>query len=109
MTPELEVLSLAKRVQKLERTNRWWRVATAFLLLFILFSLQKTLMSQEGAQTEAHALRANSVEAKAFRLVDDRGGARAWLGMRANGPTLELYDGAGHLTWSTASKPHIVR
>jgi hypothetical protein len=79
MTTETEFDAIAKRLEKLERQNRWMRgiaglafvVATAVVLM--------------GGQSQSKDSQPNNVV-----LRDDKGNERAWLGMGREGPALRF-------------------
>jgi hypothetical protein len=105
-TAEVVLPSMVERMQKLETANRRWKFAIVFLLLILASSATTDLMSQ--GRGEPPLVRATSVESQSFRLIDSDGTVRGRLGMEGGVPTLELYDQAGKVVWSTSSKPRIL-
>jgi hypothetical protein len=107
---EVDLSSLVRHIQRIERGNRYGRLATIFLLLTVLCSLTTTLLSQEtmsppdlrGKMIGPPDLRAQTVQSERFQLMDN-GLVRGELSMRDGKPVLELYDTSGKVTWSTSA------
>jgi hypothetical protein len=108
---EVDLSSLVRRMNRIERGNGYWRLATIFLLLTLLSSVTTTLLSQEttsppdlrGKMIGPPDLRAQTVQSERFQLMDD-GSVRGELSMRDGKPVLELYDATGKVMWSTSPK-----
>jgi hypothetical protein len=83
-TPELA--ALVKRLDTLERQNRWMRRAGAAALLLVGAAV--LMGGQEPAKSKTG-------EADAVILRDAPGQERAWLGMDKAGPTLRFRDANG--------------
>jgi len=106
---EVEAGSLLQRLSKIEKTNRYWRLATLFLLLILASSVTGTLRSQGRIEPLPNLpegftppdLRAQTVRAERFQLMD-QGAVRGQIYMRYGVPVIELYDAAGNVTWSTS-------
>lgn len=77
---------LGARVQRLETSVRRWRICGLGLGL-----------AMAVVALTAQIAGPRSMEAQAFVVRDDRGAARAQLGMSEDGPALSLYDEAGVL------------
>jgi len=81
-----EPRSLESRLRQLEATVQWQRRAG---LTFALLLAAVVLMAQAAGP--------RSLEAQAFVVRDERGAARAQLGMSESSPALTLYDDSGVL------------
>jgi len=91
---------LLERIQTLEAQNRRWRLASLLAFLLLAASLAKGLMAQ-GLQ--APQTRMQTIEAQSFLLRDSNGNMRGQLSMKENKPSLDLYDAAGKVIWSTSA------
>jgi hypothetical protein len=106
---EIEAFSLLQRLSKIEKTNRYWRLATLFLLLILASSVTSNLRSQGRIEPLPNPhdgftppdLRAQTVRSERFQLMD-QGAVRGQVYMRDGAPVIELYDAAGNVTWSTS-------
>jgi hypothetical protein len=78
--------NLAKRIERLERQNRFFRLIS---LLSVLLLSAVLLMAQSGQW------RRGTLTAGRFELVDETGKLRAALGMSKIGPALLLIDEKG--------------
>jgi hypothetical protein len=87
---------LSARVRSLESQNRVWKLSSFVLFLVLVVSLAKGLMAQGTAPN--HPI---TIEAQTFLLRDTNGNVRGKLAMKEDQPTLELYDPAGKVVWST--------
>jgi hypothetical protein len=113
---EVDVNRLLEHVSKIEKANRYWRLATLFLLLLLASSMTTTLRSQEnlksfdprGKTLGPPDLRAPTVQSERFQLMDN-GSVRAELAMSNGSPVLELYDAAGKVIWSTRARTETVK
>lgn len=87
-----EVGSLRKRMEQLERQNRWMKGIgiICLLLAIILFTAVST-----RAQTTTGTITANK-----FILVDEGGNSRGVLALAGGEPGLDLYDEKGKLRGS---------
>jgi len=117
---------LAARVQKLEASNRHWRLLNALLLLS---GISVVLMGAKPAdRLEPNVIRAGSVEAQEFVLKDETGHVYARLSlnpsirriMQSNGrtylipnnslaipgqPALQFFDDKGDVVWTVPQEP----
>jgi len=117
---------LAARVQKLESSNRRWRLVNALLLLS---SVSVVLMGAKPAdRLEPPVIRAGSFEAQEFVLKDESGHVYARLSlnpstrriMQSNGrtylvpndslavpgqPALQFFDDKGGVVWTVPQEP----
>lgn len=86
MSIEERFRRLEQRAERLERGHlRWRRLALATTLALALV----VLLGQAGSS--------GTIEARGFVLRDERGAARAQLGMSEQVPSLSLYDSGGTL------------
>jgi hypothetical protein len=90
---------LSARVRSLESQNRVWKLSSLVLFLVLVVSLAKSLMAQGTAPN--HPV---TIEAQSFLLRDTNGDVRGKLAMKEDQPTLELYDPAGKVVWSTGTR-----
>lgn len=132
---EVDVQTLAARIEKLEAANRRWRSATAISLLFLLSML---LLSTRHAErvaaarpdhVEPNVLHARTVEAEDFVLKDADGHVYARFsitpslhGMDLNGrspqldetprilgqASIQFYDEKGKVLWSAPARPQFM-
>ncbi len=117
---------LAARVQKLEASNRHWRLVNALLLLS---GVSVVLMGAKTAdRLEPPVVRAGTVEAQEFVLKDETGHVYARLSlnpstrriMQSNGrtylipnnslaipgqPALQFFDDKGDVVWTVPQEP----
>jgi len=117
---------LAARVQKLEASNRHWRLVNALLLLS---GVSVVLMGAKPAESlEPPVIRAGTVEAQEFVLKDETGHVYARLSlnpstrriMQSNGrtylipnnslaipgqPALQFFDDKGDVVWTVPQEP----
>jgi hypothetical protein len=93
---------LLVRVTKLERQNRFWKIAGLLMLLAAVLSLGATVV----AQVEYGAKAPNTtVEAQTFLLKDSAGHMRGKMTVDSDRhPVLEFYDLDGNVTWSTEAR-----
>src|SRR6266852_6409059 len=99
MDAQPDVKSLSKRVERLERQNRWMKRMGAVAILCAVVLLVSGQASVDTKKT---------VEANEFVLRDTNGVVRAKLGMGLvfplkNGPALVLYDDVDHQRVSVAT------
>ena len=118
---------LAARVQKLEASNRRWKLATALLLL--CGSSLALIGAKAADRIEPPVVRASTVEAREFILQDETGHvyARLTLNPSVSGnkhpndrmylvprqgstgqATLEFYDDKGDVLWTAPTTPTMV-
>jgi hypothetical protein len=95
---------LLARVARLERQNRFWRIAVVLILLVTVFSRTANV----GAQGDPGVRPANkTLEAGTFLLKDSAGNMRGKMTVDGDRhPLLEFYDLDGKVIWSTAS--HVI-
>lgn len=92
---------LLVRVTKLERQNRFWKVAGLLMLLAAVFSLTANVTAQD---TGVFAPK-TTVEARTFLLRDSTGVMRGKMTVDGDRhPVLEFYDFDGNVTWSTEAR-----
>jgi hypothetical protein len=92
--PETVLASVSKRLENVERQNRYMKFALAAVLLF---AAAATLM---GGQQKA-----KTGEPENFVLRDEKGTERLWLGMGKEGPALRFRDEGGKESlWLGVSK-----
>jgi hypothetical protein len=103
-TSDVELQGLVKRVAKLERQNRFWKLSGLLAALIFATSLAIGVKAQQEHPNIAPALK--SIEAQAFVLTDADGVTRGSFTAKNGVPRLELYSSAGKVTWSTS--PRIV-
>jgi hypothetical protein len=118
---------LAARVQRLEASNRRWKLASGVLLLC---GSSLALMGAKPAdRIEPPAVRASTVEAREFILKDESGQVHARLTLSpsvsgkkqpndrvyllpgqgsAGQATLEFYDDKGDVLWTAPTTPTMV-
>jgi len=92
---------LLVRVTKLERQNRFWKIAGLVMLLVAAFSITANVTAQDtGVQTPK-----TTVEAQTFLLKDSAGNMRGKMTVDGDRhPVLEFYDLEGNVIWSTAAR-----
>jgi hypothetical protein len=103
-TSDVELQGLVKRVAKLERQNRFWKLSGLLAALIFASSLAIGVKAQQEHPSIAPALK--SIEAQAFVLTDTNGVTRGSFTVKNGVPRIELYSTAGKVTWSTS--PRIV-
>ena len=97
--PNVSPEGLSARVRNLESQNRLWKLSTLLLFLVFAVALAKGLMAQGTSPN--HPI---TIEAQTFLLRDANGNVRGKLAMKEDQPTLELYDPAGKVVWSTGTR-----
>ncbi len=85
-TQQPDFAAVMRRLEKLERQNRWMKRAGAVVLLLAGAAV---LM---GGQDQP---KGKSAEPEKYVLRDDKGNERAWLGMAKDGPALRFRDEKG--------------
>lgn len=87
-SPEVDVQTLAARIERLETANRRWKSASAIALLFVLSLLLLSTRHAEHVAAAARTdrvdqdvLRVRSVEAQDFVLKDADGHVHARFGL----------------------------
>jgi hypothetical protein len=93
---------LSARVRNLESQNRLWKLSSLLLFLILVVSLARGLMAQGTPPN--HPI---TIEAQTFLLRDTNGNVRGKLAMKEDQPTLELYDPAGKVVWSTGLRAEL--
>jgi hypothetical protein len=95
---------LLVRMARLERQNRFWKIAAVLILLITVFSRTANV----GAQGDPGVMSANkTVEAGTFLLKDSAGYMREKMTVDGDRhPLLEFYDLDGKVIWSTNS--HVI-
>jgi len=85
---QVDVQSLAARIEKLESANRRWKSASAIALLFVLSLLllstrhaERVAAAARPDRVERDVLRVRTVEAQDFVLKDDEGHVLARLSL----------------------------
>jgi hypothetical protein len=125
-SPQANLDLLVARVQKLEASNRRWRLLNALLLLS---GVSVVLMGAKPAdRLEPNVIRAGSVEAQDFVLKDEAGHVYARLSLnpsiarlkQSNGrtyfvqgdalaipdqPALQFFDDKGDVIWTVPQAP----
>jgi hypothetical protein len=99
---DVDYNGLLVRVTKLERQNRFWKVAGLLMLLAAACSLTANVTAQVEYGEKVPK---TTVEARTFILRDSAGVMRGK--MTADGdrhPLLEFYDLDGKVEWSTDSR-----
>ena len=128
-SPEVDVQTLAARIEKLEAANSRWKSASAIALLFILSMLLLTTRHAERVaaarpdRVEPNVLHARTVEAEDFVLKDadghvharfsitpslaamDQGSSRVLPSGQAS---IQFYDEKGKVVWSAPAKPQFI-
>jgi hypothetical protein len=82
------VLELSRRIERLERANRWWRRAAVASVLTLIALLT---IAQAPSPTAVKTIRASG-----FVLVNDVGNDVAEFGLVDHSPALSFLDGAKH-------------
>lgn len=90
-SPELDVQTLAARIEKLETANRRWKSASAIGLLFVLSLLflstrhaERVAAAAKPDRIEQDVLHARTVEAQDFVLKDAEGRVYARFSITPN-------------------------
>lgn len=90
-SPELDVQTLAARIEKLETANRRWKSASAIALLFVLSLLflstrhaERVAAAAKPDRIEQDVLHARTVEAQDFVLKDAEGRVYARFSITPN-------------------------
>ncbi|HEY6441994.1 MAG TPA: hypothetical protein VIY66_01500 [Candidatus Acidoferrales bacterium] len=96
-TSATELQLLANRVAKLERQNRFWKIAGVLAALALGAFVAIGVRAQEWHPTQ----RANLIEAGAFVLTDTNGVTKGEFSTKDGNPILELYGPTGKVIWST--------
>ena len=126
---EVDVQTLAARIEKLEAANRRWKSASAIALLFVISLLllstrhaERVAAAASPDRIERDVLQVRSVEAQDFVLKDGEGHvyARFSLSRQAGGrsnfmpgqpvgqATLQFYDDKGDVLWTAPSKAQFI-
>lgn len=132
---QLDVQTLAARIEKLESANRRWKCASAIALLFVLSLLllstrhaERVAAAARPDRIEQDVLRVRTVEAQNFVLKDEDGHVYARLSLspgvevKKNGrsyllpsegaapgqPSLQFYDERGQVIWTAPSKAQFI-
>lgn len=131
---EVEVQTLAKRIEKLEAANRRWRSASAIALLFILSLLllstkhaERVAAAARPDRLEQDVLHARTVEAQDFILKDAEGQVYARFsitpslagadpnsrsrrldGLIPGQASIQFYDEKGKVVWSAPARPQFM-
>jgi hypothetical protein len=101
------------RVTKLERQNRFWKIAGLVMLLVAAFSLVADVTAQQIDPNAPKPMGdsvlkkppSSTVEAQAFILRDSAGVMRGKMTVDGDRhPLLEFYDLDGNVEWSTDSR-----
>ncbi len=101
---------LLRRVTKLERQNRFWKIAGLLMLLAAVFSLTANVTAQQSVPNAPKpegvrllpAPPPSTVEARTFLLKDSAGTMRGKMTVDGDRhPVLEFYDLDGNVEWST--------
>jgi len=93
---------LLQRIERLEHSNRKWRLAALVLLLCCLVVL---LAGFDYPQP--NLVKARSVEAQTFVLRDADGQVRARMAIGDDGPRLSFFDEQGKVVSSVPLKPEV--
>ena len=105
--------ALLVRVTKLERQNRFWKIAGLLMLLAAVFSLAANVTAQQVGPNApkpevVRLLRSapsTTVEAQTFILKDSAGVMRGKMTVDGDRhPVLEFFDLDGNVTWSTEAR-----
>ena len=132
---EVDVQTLAARIEKLEAANRRWKSASAIALLFVISLLllstrhaERVAAAARPDRIEQDVLRVRTVEAQDFVLKDADGHVYARLSLspalqaRKNGRTyllpndsalpgqasLQFFDEKGEVVWTAPSKAQFI-
>jgi len=91
-----------ERIERLERSNRSWRIAA---LLLALGCLVLILTGFDFAQP--YVMKARTVEAQSFVLRDADGQIRARMAIADDGPRLDFFDEQGKVVSSVPLKAEV--
>lgn len=128
---EIDVQSLAARIEKLEAANRRWKSASAIALLFVLSLLllstrhaERVAAAARPDRIEPNVLRAHTVEAQDFVLKDADGHVYARFTITPNvegrsprldempvmpgQASIQFYDEKGKVVWSAPARPQFM-
>lgn len=133
---DVDVQTLAKRIEKLESTNRRWKSASAIALLFVLSLLllstrhaERVAAAARSDRLEPNVLHARTVEAEDFVLQDAEGQVYARFSITPSLPgtdpngrsrrlgglseipgqaSIQFYDEKGKVVWSAPAKPQFM-
>jgi len=132
---EVDVQTLAVRIEKLEAANRRWKSACAIALLLVISLLLLSTRHAEGVaaaerpdRVEPEVLRVRTVEAQDFTLKDADGHVYARLSlspkvdskkrggtylMPSDGalpgqPSLQFYNDKGDVVWTAPSAAQLI-
>jgi hypothetical protein len=100
-TSAFDIQELVIRITELEKQNRRWK--TGGLLILAVFTLLLTANARAQKSGQGDSTR-KTLEAQTFKLKDADGTLRGLLGVADGKANLELYDRAGRVTWSTATR-----
>jgi hypothetical protein len=101
MNPQIDIQGLAIRITELETQNRRWKIGGLLMLAVVTLSLAANVKAQKSGQGNSNG---KTLEAQTFKLKDADGALRGLLGVADGKANLELYDRAGRVTWSTATR-----
>jgi len=93
---------LIQRMERLERANHGWKLATLVLLLSCL-----VLLLAGFDYPQPNLVKAHSVEAQNFVLRDADGQVRARMGISEDGPRLTFFDEHGNTIVALPLKPEM--
>jgi hypothetical protein len=85
----LPVESIRRRLERVERQNRWMRLGFLLLLLLGGFAVSDKL------DLERAIVRQTLLESQEIKLLDDDGNARLFVRMYSKVPVLQVMDGTG--------------
>lgn len=97
-TPATELQLLANRIARLERQNRFWKIAGALAALALASLVAIGVRAQEWPRP---AQRAKLIEAESFVLTDANGVTKGEFSTKDGNPVLQLYGPRGKVIWST--------
>jgi hypothetical protein len=126
---QLDVQTLAVRIEKLEAANRRWKSASAIALLFVLSLLllstrhaERVAAAARPDRVEPDVLKIRTIEAQDFVLKDEDGHIYARLSFSPNAkvkknggsyllqdgvvpgqPSLQFFDDEGKVLWTAPS------
>jgi len=85
----LPVESIRRRLERVERQNRWMRLGFLLLLLLGGFAVSDKLDLDQAI------VKQTLLESKELKLLDDDGNARLFVRMYSKVPVLQVLDGTG--------------
>src|ERR1700740_651555 len=94
--------NLNERIERIERSNRRWRLAALLLALGCL-----VLISAGFDFAQPNVMKARTVEAQSFVLRDADGQIRARMAIGDDGPRLNFYDEQGKVVASVPLKAEV--